>query len=106
METLVRRCEAVSQSARDKPAPEDRARAGGSGDHRYGTGRWLSVQPLRLQGWGLRTVQWPLWVSVTIVATLIMRGSREALDQTTPPFVYILIVLGATAGGERWLGLL
>ena len=34
-----------------------------------------------------------------------MRGSREQIEQAHAAFVYILIVLGATAGGERWLGI-
>jgi two-component system sensor histidine kinase KdpD len=52
----------------------------------------------------LRIAEWLLWLSVVSVATLVMRGSREQIEQAHAAFVYILIVLGATAGGERWLG--
>lgn len=49
-------------------------------------------------------VEWALWLSVTVVATIVMRSSRGQIEQAHAAFVYILIVLGATAGGERWLG--
>ena len=39
------------------------------------------------------------------MATVVMRGSRGQIEQANAAFVYILIVLGATAGGERWLGI-
>ncbi len=54
----------------------------------------------------VRYVEWLLWLSVVVVATVIMRSSRDHIEQTHAAFVYILIVLGATAGGERWLGIL
>lgn len=50
--------------------------------------------------------QWALWLTAFVAATLIMRGTRESMDQTTATSVYILIVLGATAGGARWVGFL
>lgn len=52
----------------------------------------------------LRYVEWALWLSVVLVATVVMRSSRGRIEQDSA-FVYILIVLGATAGGERWLGI-
>ena len=51
-----------------------------------------------------RYVEWALWLSVVLVATVVMRSSRGRIEQDSA-FVYILIVLGATAGGERWLGI-
>ena len=39
------------------------------------------------------------------VSTVVMRGARPNVEQAHAAFVYILIVLGATAGGERWLGI-
>jgi K+-sensing histidine kinase KdpD len=53
----------------------------------------------------IRLVEWVLWLTVVIVATVVMRGSRGQIEQAHAAFVYILIVLGATAGGERWLGI-
>jgi K+-sensing histidine kinase KdpD len=53
-----------------------------------------------------RYVEWALWLSVIIGATFVMRHSREHIGESHASFVYILIVLGATAGGERWLGVL
>jgi len=52
-----------------------------------------------------RQVEWALWLLVLVFATLIMRSSRGQIEQAHAAFVYILIVLGATAGGERWLGI-
>jgi K+-sensing histidine kinase KdpD len=46
-----------------------------------------------------------LWLTVVAVATFVMRGSRGQIEQAHAAFVYILLVLGATAGGERWLGI-
>jgi two-component system sensor histidine kinase KdpD len=54
----------------------------------------------------VRYVEWVLWLCVIAVATYIMRDSRGHIEQAHAAFVYILIVLGATAGGERWLGIL
>lgn len=54
----------------------------------------------------VRSLEWLLWLAVISVATLVMRSSREHIEQAHAAFVYILIVLGATAGGERWLGVL
>ncbi len=51
-----------------------------------------------------RYVEWLLWLSVIVAATYVMRSSRGNIEQSHAAFVYILIVLGATAGGERWLG--
>jgi K+-sensing histidine kinase KdpD len=53
-----------------------------------------------------RYLEWVLWLSVVVVATVVMRSSRGHIEQAHAAFVYILIVLGATAGGERWLGIL
>jgi len=52
-----------------------------------------------------RYVEWVLWLSVVVVATVVMRGSRGQIEQAHAAFIYILIVLGATAGGERGLGI-
>ena len=53
----------------------------------------------------VRSAEWVLWLAVIVVATFIMRGSRGQIEQAHAAFVYILIVLGATAAGERWLGI-
>ena len=53
----------------------------------------------------VRIAEWVLWLAVIVVATFVMRGSRGQIEQAHAAFVYILIVLGATAGGERWLGI-
>jgi hypothetical protein len=47
-----------------------------------------------------RYVEWALWLSVVAMATVVMRSSRGQIQQAHAAFVYILIVLGATAGGE------
>lgn len=54
----------------------------------------------------IRYVEWALWLSVVVAATVVLRNSRDHIEQAHAAFVYILIVLGATAGGERWLGIL
>jgi two-component system sensor histidine kinase KdpD len=53
----------------------------------------------------IRYIEWAFWLSVIVVATVVMRSSRGRIEQDAA-FVYILIVLGATAGGERWLGII
>lgn len=53
----------------------------------------------------VRSAEWVLWLTVIVVATFVMRGSRGQIEQAHAAFVYILIVLGATAAGERWLGI-
>jgi len=53
----------------------------------------------------VRSVEWVLWLSVVVLATVVLRDSRQHIQQSHAAFVYILIVLGATAGGERWLGI-
>ncbi|MEO8910586.1 MAG: ATP-binding protein [Gemmatimonadaceae bacterium] len=53
-----------------------------------------------------RLTEWVFWLAITVMATVVMRGSREQIQQAHAAFVYILIVLGATAGGERWLGII
>lgn len=59
-----------------------------------------------MNGKSVRYAQWLLWLSVIVVATLVLRSSRDHIEQAHAAYVYILIVLGATAGGERWLGIL
>jgi K+-sensing histidine kinase KdpD len=54
----------------------------------------------------VRLLEWILWPSVVVVATLVMRTSRGQIEQANAAFIYILIVLGAAAGGERLLGIL
>lgn len=53
----------------------------------------------------IRYVDWALWLGILVVSTVVMRGARPNVEQAHAAFVYILIVLGATAGGERWLGI-
>lgn len=51
-------------------------------------------------------IEWLLWLSLTLVATWLMFGTRGNLEQAHVVLVYILIVLGAAAGGERWIGVI
>jgi len=53
----------------------------------------------------IRSIDWALWFGILIASTVVMRGARPNIEQAHAAFVYILIVLGATAGGERWLGI-
>ncbi|HMI47809.1 MAG TPA: ATP-binding protein [Gemmatimonadaceae bacterium] len=52
-----------------------------------------------------RYIDWGLWFGILILSTVVMRGARPNIQQAQAAFVYILIVLGATVGGERWLGI-
>ncbi|HMI49173.1 MAG TPA: DUF4118 domain-containing protein, partial [Gemmatimonadaceae bacterium] len=52
-----------------------------------------------------RYFDWGLWFGILILSTVVMRGARPNIQQAQAAFVYILIVLGATVGGERWLGI-
>jgi len=54
----------------------------------------------------VRYIDWALWLGLLVLSTLIMRVARPNIGEAHAAFVYILIVLGATAGGERWLGIL
>jgi two-component system sensor histidine kinase KdpD len=54
----------------------------------------------------IRYLDWALWLGLLLLSTLVMRSARPNIGQTHAAFVYILIVLGATAGGERWLGII
>jgi K+-sensing histidine kinase KdpD len=53
----------------------------------------------------VRYIDWTLWLAILVLSTFVMRGARPNIEQAHASFVYILIVLGATAGGERWLGI-
>ena len=53
----------------------------------------------------VKYVDWALWLGLLVLSTLVMRGARPNIEQAHAAFVYILIVLGATAGGERGLGI-
>jgi K+-sensing histidine kinase KdpD len=53
----------------------------------------------------VRYTDWALWLVILVLSTFVMRGARPNIEQAHAAFVYILIVLGATAGGERWLGI-
>ncbi|HEY1953816.1 MAG TPA: ATP-binding protein [Gemmatimonadaceae bacterium] len=53
---------------------------------------------------GATWFEWTLWLSLSVIATYVMRGQRESIEQAHAALVYILIVLGAAAGGEQWLG--
>jgi len=54
----------------------------------------------------MRQVEWGLWLGILVVSSLIMRSARPNIEQAHASFVYILIVLGAAASGEQWLGIL
>ena len=51
-----------------------------------------------------RYMEWLLWLGLTAISTYLMLGARGNIEQAHAALVYILLVLGATAGGERWLG--
>ena len=51
-----------------------------------------------------RYLDWGLWLGMLVLSTLIMRAARPNIEQAHAAFIYTLIVLGAAAGGERWLG--
>jgi K+-sensing histidine kinase KdpD len=53
-----------------------------------------------------RYIDWALWLGILILSTVVMQSSRPNIEQSHAAFVYILIVLGAAAGGEQWLGIL
>jgi K+-sensing histidine kinase KdpD len=53
-----------------------------------------------------RQIEWGLWLVILLLSTMVMRSSRLNIEQSHVAFVYILIVLGAAAGGEQWLGIL
>lgn len=46
-----------------------------------------------------------MWLGLTAVSTYLMLDARGNIEQAHVALVYILLVLGATAGGERWLGI-
>jgi two-component system sensor histidine kinase KdpD len=54
----------------------------------------------------MRQVEWGLWLGILILSSLVMRSARPNIEQAHASFVYILIVLGAAASGEQWLGIL
>ncbi|HEY4129295.1 MAG TPA: ATP-binding protein [Gemmatimonadaceae bacterium] len=47
---------------------------------------------------------WAGWICVAIGVTLLLLRARESIDQVHVVLVYLLIVLGASASGGRWLG--
>jgi len=52
-----------------------------------------------------RTRAWLLWVGVLLLATVGMTAVRSHLDQVQIALLYLLVVLGGSAGGGRSLGL-
>src|SRR6476646_1039709 len=54
----------------------------------------------------MRYVEWSLWLGILVVSSFVMRSARPNIEQAHASFVYILIVLGAAASGEQWLGIL
>jgi K+-sensing histidine kinase KdpD len=53
----------------------------------------------------VRYLEWGLWLVMLALSTFVMRMARPNIEQAHASLVYILIVLGATAGGDRWLGI-
>jgi len=47
-----------------------------------------------------------IWIALFVVATLLMHRVRGQIEQVHVVLLYLLLVLGASAGGERWLGFL
>jgi K+-sensing histidine kinase KdpD len=54
----------------------------------------------------MKYFDWALWLGILVLSSLVMRTARPSIEQTHAAFVYILIVLGAAASGEQWLGIL
>ena len=54
----------------------------------------------------LRYFDWALWIGLLALASFAMRSVRPNIEESHAAFVYILIVLGAAASGEQWLGIL
>lgn len=52
----------------------------------------------------VRLLDWGLWLVVLVLATVVMRIARPDIEQAHAALIYILVMLGATAGGDRWLG--
>lgn len=48
--------------------------------------------------------QWLLWVCVLIIATLTLVAARGDIEQSHVALVFLLVVLGGSAGGGRALG--
>jgi K+-sensing histidine kinase KdpD len=53
----------------------------------------------------IKYVDWTLWLTILVLSSLLMRSARPNIEQAHAAFVYILIVLGAAASGEQWLGI-
>src|ERR1700737_5003110 len=104
LEALLRRRAPVPARSRHQPAPQDRAGPQRSATHHHRTGCGLSLHSDAVTPKKIRYVEWALWLGILVLSTVIMRGARPDIEQAHAAFVYILIVLGATAGGERWLG--
>ena len=47
-----------------------------------------------------------VWIALFIIATVLMHRVRGDIEQVHVVLLYMLLVLGASAGGERWLGFL
>lgn len=54
----------------------------------------------------VRSLDWGLWLGILLLSTFIMRIGRPGIEQAHASLIYLLIVLGAAAGGEQWLGIL
>jgi two-component system sensor histidine kinase KdpD len=50
-------------------------------------------------------LDWGIWLAVLVLSTVVMRIARPNIEQAHAALIYILIMLGATAGGDRWLGI-
>jgi len=46
------------------------------------------------------------WIVLFIIATVLMQRVRTEIGQVHVVLLYLLLVLGASSGGERWLGFL
>src|SRR5947207_6020085 len=48
---------------------------------------------------------WLCWVSVCVVATVVLRARRDGVDTVYAVLTYLLIILGGSVSGGRPLGL-
>src|SRR5476651_310136 len=96
---------AIPARPHDESAPKDRARAGLAEIDRDRSRRRLSLRERR--GMSIRSatvLRWVLWVGLLTIATQILIRARVDIEQSHVVLTMILIVLGGSAAGGRWLG--
>jgi len=48
--------------------------------------------------------RWAFWIALFITATMLLLAARAEIDQSHVALTLLLVVLGGSAGGGRWLG--